>query len=469
MPPQAIDLESAVLGALMLEKDAFLNCSDILCSDAFYKSEHQTIYEAIEALNEREQGVDMLTVCEELKRVGKLEEIGGAYYVTQLTSKIASAANIEFHARIILQKYVSRVAISQANQLSNAAYDNSIDANDIISEAIKLGETLNNIGDSGNKIMSYGHNINDAVIRLKEREKLAKEGKVIGIAPRLYSERKFILSYKPGQMIVIAARPSMGKTALILSKARHFASMGRPGLIFSLEMPTEELVDRNVCAQADIDPKLYEKGILASYQWEQLDHAISKMEDLPLFIDDTPNASLAHIRKTSKLYKQQHAIEWIMIDYLQLMEMTSKNKNYGMTEEVTLLSQKIKGLAKELGVPIIVLSQLNRDCEKRPDKRPELSDLRQSGAIEQDADVVMFIHRPAYYGILEDEHGNSLEGVTELIYKKNRGGETGTAYLRTNQFVSEFYDLIPQDEPFTPVNAPECNYSPSPHENDNPF
>ncbi|WP_026473695.1 replicative DNA helicase [Alkaliflexus imshenetskii] len=440
MPPQALELEEAVLGAMLLEKDAFVTVSEILKPDCFYKDTHQYIYEAITNLNGRQEPADILTVTEELRRMGRLEEVGGAFYVTTLTSRVASAAHIEYHSRIIYQKFLQREMIRISGVIQTKAYDESEDVNDLLEEA-----------ENSLFMLSQGSMKRDAVpIRpvITEAIELIKiAGKrtdgLSGV-PSGFTELDRITSgWQSSDMIVIAARPAMGKTAFVLSMARNMAVKYRQGVaVFSLEMSNVQLVNRLIVAETELHPDKIKNGKLEPYEWEQFDHKIKSLEDAPLFVDDTAGLSVFELRAKCRRLKKQHNIKIIIIDYLQLMNASGMNPG-NRQEEVSMISRSLKGLAKELNVPIIALSQLSRAVENRTGdgKRPQLSDLRESGAIEQDADMVLFIHRPEYYKITEDEQGNSLIGLAEIIIAKHRNGATGDVRLRFRPEAIRFEDI----------------------------
>jgi len=448
MPPQAVELEQAVLGALLLERDAFYTCSDSLSSDVFYKSQNQVIYGLIEKLINKNEPVDMLTVTEEARKEGVLDEIGGPFYIAKLTEHIASAAHIEYHAKILLQKYIARENIRLSAYQQELSYDESIDVEDIINLSLNNADILANLAVTGNQIALPSNNLDDAIERAKERNRKFQNNELIGIPPKTRTEREFVTSYKPGDIIVIAARPGMGKTAYVLDLSRHLGSLNIPGVLFSLEMTKEQLTDRNICAESGVNNYRYKTGNILSYEWEKIDHAVSKLWNYPIYIDDTSNASLAHIRKVAKIYKRKYNIQWIIIDYLQLMDTSSQNRNYSRENEVADISKKLKALAKDIGVPIFELSQLNRASQSRGGKRPELSDLRESGSIEQDADIVILLHRAEYY----DKEDIEVKGITEVIFAKNRDGKTGTAILANTENVSSFYDRdMPNPQDYQPL------------------
>ena len=433
--PQARELEEAVLGALMLEKDAYSVVSDILKPESFYDDIHQIIYRAIVNLAIRQAPIDMLTVVEELKKEGELETIGGAIYVAQLTEKVASAAHIEFHSRIIAQKYLARELISFSSNITNKAFDETSDVDDLMQDAeSKLFEiSQRNV----KKDVTQINPIIKEALNLLNIAANRPEG-LSGLQTGFTALDKITSGWQNSDLVIIAARPAMGKTAFVLSMAKNMTvNYNFPVALFSLEMSNVQLVNRLIVNTCEIPGEKIKNGQLQPYEWEQLDHKIKELYDAPLFIDDTPSLSVFELRTKARRLVREHGVKIIIIDYLQLMN--ASGMNYGSREqEVSMISRSLKGLAKELNIPIIALSQLNRGVEGRTGiegKRPQLSDLRESGAIEQDADMVCFIHRPEYYKILEDEKGNSLVGLAEIIIAKHRNGATGDVLLR---FKSEF-------------------------------
>lgn len=443
--PQARELEEAVLGALMLEKDAYSLVSDILKPDSFYDTIHQTIYRAIVDLAVRQAPIDMLTVVEQLRKEGELETVGGPVYIAQLTDKVASAAHIEFHARIIAQKYLARELISFSSTVTNKAFDETSDVDDLMQEAeSKLFEI------SQRNVKKDVTQINPVIkeaLNLLEIAASRPEG-LSGLQTGFTDLDKITSGWQNSDLVIIAARPAMGKTAFVLSMAKNMAvSYNYPVALFSLEMSNVQLVNRLIVNTCEIAGEKIKNGQLLPYEWEQLDFKIKELYDAPLFIDDTPSLSVFELRTKARRLVREHGIKMIIIDYLQLMN--ASGMNYGSREqEVSMISRSLKGLAKELNIPIIALSQLNRGVEGRTGaegKRPQLSDLRESGAIEQDADMVCFIHRPEYYKIFEDDKGNSLIGLAEIIIAKHRNGATGDVLLR---FKSEFARFQNVDDDF---------------------
>jgi replicative DNA helicase len=439
MPPQAVELEEAVLGAIMLEKDAVIAVLDILKPESFYKDSHQKIYRAIVSLSTNDQPIDILTVTEELKKDKLLDEVGGPYYIAQLTNRVGSAAHIEFHARIIAQKYIQRELIRATSDIQGKAFDESIDVNDLLdfSEAQLFEIAQGNIKKESIQINLL---IQNAIKQIEQAGK--REDGLSGIPSGFTRLDRITSGWQNSDLIVIAARPSMGKTAFVLSMARNIAiDHHLPIAVFSLEMASIQLVNRLISSESELPSERIRNGKLSTEEWKQLDSKIKPLENSPIFIDDTPEISIFELRAKCRRLKKQHDIRAVVIDYLQLM--TGPPETRGNREqEVSIISRSLKSIAKELEIPVIALSQLNRSVEMRTgNKRPQLSDLRESGAIEQDADVVCFIHRPEKYGILEDEEGNSTVGMAEIIVAKHRNGPIGELKLRFRNVIARFVDL----------------------------
>ncbi len=440
LPPQAIELEEVVLGALLLEQDAYTIVSETLKPEYFYKEAHQLVYQAITNLFMKQQPVDMLTVMEELKVMGKLEEIGGAYYLSELTEKVASSAHIDYHARIIWQKFLQREIIRVSSDLQTKSYDETVDVNDLLEEAENSFFSLSQ-GQMKREAMQINPVIDEAIARIQEAGK--RDDGLSGIPTGFTDLDRITSGWQRSDLIIIAARPAMGKTAFVLSMARNIAvDFKKPVAIFSLEMANVQLVNRLIVSETELPSEKIKNGNLTSYEWEQFHTKITPLIDAPLFIDDTAGLSIFELRAKCRRLRSKHDIGIIIIDYLQLMNASGMNPG-SREQEVSMISRSLKGLAKELDVPIIALSQLNRGVESRTGdaKRPQLSDLRESGAIEQDADMVLFIHRPEYYKITEDMDGNSLLGIAEIIIAKHRNGATGDIRLRFKQHLARFQNL----------------------------
>ena len=449
LQPQARELEEAVLGALMLEKDAYSIVSEILKPESFYEKAHEKIYAAIVDLAISQRPVDMLTVTEQLKKRGELEEVGGPFYISQLTSKVASSAHIEYHARIIAQKYLARELISFTAMIQGKAFDESIDVEDLMQEAEgKLFEiSQRNVKKDVTQINPV---IKEAMVML-EKAANQKEG-LSGLRTGFEGLDKMTSGWQNSDLIIIAARPAMGKTAFVLSMAKNIAVDYRnPVALFSLEMSNVQLVNRLISNVCEIESGKIKSGQLAGHEWQQLDYKLKNLLDAPLYVDDTPSLSVFELRTKARRLVREHGVKIIIIDYLQLMN--ASGMAFGSRqEEVSTISRSLKGLAKELNIPIVALSQLNRGVESREGidgKRPQLSDLRESGAIEQDADMVCFIHRPEYYKIYQDDRGNDLRGMAEIVIAKHRNGAVGEVLLRFKGEFTRFSN--PEDDMVIPM------------------
>jgi replicative DNA helicase len=462
LPPQATDLEEAVLGALMLEKDALSSVIDILNPEVFYRDNHKKIFSAIKTLFEKTSPVDILTVTAQLRQQGELEMIGGAYYITELTNRVASAANIEYHSRIIIQKFIQRELIRISTEVINSAYEDTTDVLDLLDKAEKnLFEIAqNNLRRDSRKMDDLLHETLKEIEALKDK----KDG-LTGVASGFTDLDRMTSGWQKSDLVIIAARPAMGKTAFVLSCARNAAvDFHKPVVVFSLEMSSVQLVNRLVSGETEIEQEKIRKGTLEEWEWQQIHSKIGRLEQAPLIIDDTPALNIFEFRAKCRRLKSQHDIQMIIIDYLQLMQgKSSDGKGGGNREqEIGSISRALKSVAKELNVPVIALSQLSRAVETRPggSKRPMLSDLRESGSIEQDADMVLFLYRPEYYGLDVDENNNPTQGVGEVIIAKHRNGETGTVRLKFVGKYVKFQDLD-QGDNFPAAASPFAGLNPS--------
>lgn len=438
IPPQALEMEQAVLGALLLEKDALNRVVDVVRPPMFYKDAHQVIYEAVNELFQNSEPIDLLTVKNWLSQNGKLDVIGGVYYLTELTSKVASAANIEYHARVIAQKYLLRELIKIGDDVVHQAYDETTDVFDLLDETEKQLFELSETNLRRN-YMAMTDLVHSTLKRLEGLQ--GQEGGITGVPTGFQQMDQMTSGFQPSDLIIIAARPAMGKTAFTLSAARNAAvQFGVPVAFFSLEMAATQLVQRLLCGEAEIDAQKVRTGKLERYEWEQLTSRIGSLSKAPIYIDDTPGLSIMDLRAKGRRLKAEKNIGMIMIDYLQLM--TGSAKSGSREQEIASISRSLKELAKELNVPIIALSQLSRAVETRGgDKKPMLSDLRESGSIEQDADMVMFLYRPEYYGLTTYEDGTSTQGVAEVIIAKQRNGPVGDVRLQFINKFAKFADL----------------------------
>lgn len=461
LPPQALDLEEAVLGALMLEKDALSSVIDVLKPEVFYEIRHQKIFNAIAVLFEKTSPVDILTVVAQLRQQGELEMIGGAYYVTELTNRVASAANIEYHSRIIIQKYIQRELIRISTEVISSAYEDTSDVFDLLDKAEK-----NLFEIAQNNLRRDSRMMDDLVHEaLKDMEALKdKKDGLTGVASGFTELDRMTSGWQKSDLVIIAARPAMGKTAFVLTCARNAAvDFNKPVVVFSLEMSSVQLVNRLISGETEIEQEKIRKGTLEEWEWQQIHSKVGRLEQAPLIIDDTPSLNIFEFRAKCRRLKSQHDIQLIIIDYLQLMHGKADGKGGNREQEIGSISRALKTVAKELNVPVIALSQLSRAVESRPggSKRPMLSDLRESGSIEQDADMVLFLYRPEYYGLDVDEDNNPTAGVGEVIIAKHRNGETGRVRLKFVGKYVKFTDLETNMDGFPPAGNAFAGLAPS--------
>lgn len=440
LQPQVPEFEKAVLGALMIEKDAYSLVSEILRPESFYEPRHQKIYAAIRQLNLEQQPVDILTVTEQLNKEGCLEDVGGPYYITQLSSTVSSSAHVEYHARVIAQKYTARELITYTSHIQGKAFDSTQDVDELMQEAEgKLFElSQQNLRKDYTQIDPV---INEAYEMLQKAA--ARSDGLSGIASGFTQLDKITSGWQNSDLVILAARPAMGKTAFALSLAKNIAvDQGIPVAFFSLEMANVQLVNRIIINVCEISGEKMRSGQLAPYEWGQLDYKIKELFGKPLFVDDTPSLSVFELRTKARRLVREHGVKLIMIDYLQLMN--ASGMNFGSRqEEVSTISRSLKGLAKELNIPILALSQLNRGVENREGnegKRPQLSDLRESGAIEQDADMVFLLRRPCRSKTAQ-WHDDELLAIVDVA--KNRNGETGEVDLNFYKQGTRFGDRKP--------------------------
>ncbi len=447
-PPQDTDLEEAVLGALMLEKDAYMGVCDLLVPESFYDPRNQKIYQAISTLGLNQRPIDMLTVTEQLRQDGTLEEVGGPVRITELTARVYSAANVEYHARIIAQKYLARRLIHLATEVQQQAFDETNDIEQLLQQA------EGGLFDISQTQLKREVTQLDPVLNLAYEQILAArntESGLSGLRTGYNGLDKMTSGWQNSDLIIIAARPAMGKTAFVLSMAKNMAmDYNIPVAIFTLEMANVQLVKRLISNVANLEGEKIKNGQMSDEELDRLNTRLKGIFGSPLYLDETPGLSITELRTKARRLVRERGVKLIMIDYLQLMNATGL-KLGSREQEVSTISRSLKALAKELNIPIIALSQLNRSTETREDKRPVLSDLRESGAIEQDADIVCFIHRPEYYTKSgEDAQGNDIRGLAELIVAKHRSGAVGDVKLR---FVSKYarfenweegYDMVRQ-------------------------
>ncbi len=455
VPPQAVDLEEVVLGSMLLERDALTEVIDIVRPAIFYKESHQKICEAIHHLFRNSEPIDIMTVTNELKKTKELEAVGGAYYIAQLTNRVASAANIEYHARILVQKHIERELISSSSEIIKLAYDESIDVFDLLDKAqgnlFELSE--NNFRRS---YVSMDNIVREAVEEIQNARMHKDELRGV---PTGFTELDALTGgLQRSDLLILAARPGMGKTALALTMARNMAvDYNRPVAVFSLEMAAVQLTTRLISSESQITADKLRKGELNDQEWQQLQAKIGPLADAPLFLDDTPALSIFELRAKCRRLKEQYDIQFVVIDYLQLMTANAEKGN--REQEISTISRSLKALAKELNIPVLALSQLSRDVEKRGgSKKPVLSDLRESGAIEQDADIVFFVYRPEYYNIDENEDGQSSANMAQLIVAKHRNGALKDIDLKFTAKFAHFSDPDPEYGFANDAIAPNQNF-----------
>src|SRR3990172_8389878 len=452
IPPQAVDVEMAVLGAMLLDKGAIAKAIEILDDTSFYKPAHQRVFIAMSALFEHSEPFDLITLIEELRRRGELEKVGGEYYLTELTTRITTAANIEYHAHIVLEKALMRQLISASSDVPSRASKEREDALDLLDEA---EQKIFQISEQRMKKSFVSMNV--AVHQTMEMlESIhGKHSGITGVPSGFTELDNYTGGFQKSDLIVVAGRPSQGKTALVLSVARNASVIHNvPIGFFSLEMSTQQLVMRLICAEARVDAHSVRTGRLPEDEWRKLSTTLGRLYKAKIFIDDTPALGILELRAKARRLKVEHNVGMIVVDYLQLMQ-GPKNAQ-SREQEISSISRSLKALAKELNIPVIALSQLNRQVEQRADKRPVMADLRESGAIEQDADVVVFVHRPEMFGIEKDENGNSTEGTAELIIGKQRNGPTGSARMAFIKQYARFENLTrTRDDVLLPAGRPD--------------
>ena len=434
LPPQALDLEKSVIGALMIEKDAFATVADLLRPESFYSDQHRHIFDAIRALSTKDAPIDILSVVEQLKSMGTLEQAGGVVYLSELTQRVASAAHLRYHAQIVAQKATARDLIGLACQIEEKGYDETQDVDELMQEA-EAGVFEISQRSQKRDVTHIFPVITEAFERMHKASQ--NEGNISGIPSGFTELDKITSGWQKSDLVIIAARPAMGKTAFVLSMAKNIAvDFNIPVAIFSLEMSNVQLVNRLIMNVCEIEGGKIRNGRLTKAEWDKLENNISILQNAPIYVDDTPGLSVFELRSKARKLVKDKKIQLIIIDYLQLMN--ANGTNFGSREqEVSIISRTLKGLAKELDIPVIALSQLSRAVEKRDSsnsnvdgKKPLLSDLRESGAIEQDADMVCFIHRPEYYKLYDDGNGKDLRGLGQIIVAKHRNGATDEIWLR---------------------------------------
>ena len=438
--PQAVDLERVVLGALMVDSDAFSIVSEILRPETFYEPRHQKIYEAIRNMNMDERPVDIMTLVDELTKMGEIDKVGGAEYLMEISSQVASAAHVEYHARILAQKYMARQLIHYAGDIETQAYDEGVDVDELMQHA--EGELFTLSQSNMKQDYTQVAPVVKAAVDILQRA-ASNKGGLTGIPTGYSGMDEMTSGWQASDLVIIAGRPAMGKTSFALSIAKNAAvDYNVPVGFFSLEMNNVQLINRLISNVCEISGHKILNGQLDPSDWEKLDKRIGRLTEAPIYVDDTPGLSVFELRTKARRLVREKGVKLIMIDYLQLMN--ANGMKFGSRqEEVSTISRSLKGLAKELNIPVLALSQLSRNVENREGldgKRPQLSDLRESGAIEQDADMVLFVHRPEYYHIYQDEKGNDLHGMAQIIIAKHRKGSTGDVLLNFRGEFTRFQD-----------------------------
>ena len=448
VPPQACELEEAVLGAVLQYPSAINDCADIITENSFYKETHKLIWLAIKQLYVELEPIDIITTAEMLKKQNTLEMVGGAYYLTQITNKVISPSNVEYNARIIKEKEIARQLILGFSDLVRRSYDNSEDIFDLISDA---ETTLSGINDnlSINKTCDISNIAVDAISEMKTKVEKYREGKLNGVPSGFTDLDRITGGWQNSNLIILAARPSMGKTSVALEFAKRAAELGMPSAFYSMEMASIELFNKYNRGISSLYSEKLKTGNLTDQELTSYIEASRKLSKLPMYIDDKPSLTIQYLRLSLKKLKREKSIKIAFVDYMQLADVSGSKKNANREQDISFISRSLKSLAKELNIPIVALSQLSRSVEETKDKRPQLRHLRESGAIEQDADMVIFIYRPDYYGIV-DSSGESTKGLIELIIAKHRDGSLGNPMIRHNEDFTRFYDIdqnISYDEP----------------------
>lgn len=435
VPPQNIEAEQSTLGAMLLEKEAIVRVTEFLTADDFYKESHRVIFDTIVELVDKGEPVDLITLTEALRQKGQLDKVGGASYLAFLSNCVATAANVEYHGKIVVEKATLRFMISNATKIVESGFQASQDVDEILDEAEKLIFSI-----SQRKSARVFSKVRDVLLdTFKELDKLRSEkGGITGIATGFNDLDRLTSGLHPSELIIIAARPAMGKTTFCLNIAQYVAIHEQvPIAIFSLEMSKEQLVTRMLCAEAQVNAQRVRTGYMQEDDWRNLAQAAGPLAEGQIYIDDTPGITVMEMRARARRLKAEHGLGLIIVDYLQLMQGSKRTEN--RQQEISDISRSLKGLARELEVPVIALSQLSRAVEQRTNKRPMLSDLRESGALEQDADLVGFIYRDEYYDPDSEE-----KNIAEIIIAKQRNGPVDTVRLRFFKEFTAFKNLEEQ-------------------------
>lgn len=441
IPPQCLDIEEVILGAIIMDGKIMREVNDILYPEMFYKDAHQIIYTAITELYKQEKQIDSLTLCEQLRFASQLEVVGGPYYITQLTNRVIGSAHIQEHIKILQQKFFAREIIYGSSEMIRDAYEDTTDIFELIDQYNVKCEALNNAILNNKKPVDKHDLLKMSVSDLQEREELRKQGKPQGITTGLKYLDRLTGGWQKQDLIILAARPSVGKTSLAIHFANEACKQGKYVRIFSMEMSRVKIMDKFIMQNSGINARVYQNGSIVQEEWNQINTAIRRIEGYELVIDDKAAISPLYIKSVCRLAASVNELDLIIIDYLGLMSPSAKDKNRSKDQEIGGITAELKQVAKECNIPVILLCQLNRGLDHRGgNKKPILSDLRDSGNIEQDADLVIFIYRPAYHGITEDDNGNSTDGVGQLLLSKHRNGSLGEIFFNHNPEMTKITD-----------------------------
>ena len=447
--PQAVEVEKAVLGALMIDRDAYAIVSEILSPESFYEPRNKMVYTAIRDLVMNEKPVDILTVTEQLAKNGTLDEVGGPGYVTELSSHVASSSNVEYHAQIVAQKNLARQLVAFGNGVESKALDETIDVDDLMQEA---EDSLTELRQSYNKKdYTQVNPVIDKTVKNIQAAAANTDG-ITGVPSGYYRLDAMTAGWQPSDLIIIAGRPAMGKTSFGLSMAKNIAADYKvPIGFFSLEMSNEQLMSRMISNVCEIEGSKILSGQLRRDEWDRLDKRVNHLLDIPMYVDDTSGLSVFELKTKARRMVRENGVKIIMVDYLQMLNANGMRFS-NRQEEISKITECLKNLSKELNIPVVALSQLNRGVENREGlegKRPRLSDLRESGAIEAYADVVLFVHRPEYYHIYNDDNGRDLHGMAQIIIAKHRKGATGDVLLTFRGEFTRFEN--PEESSLSPI------------------
>ena len=436
VPPQNIEAEQAVLGAMLIKKEAIVEVQEILQPDDFYREAHRIVYEAMVQLQNNDEAVDLVTLTEQLRKSEQLDKIGGLAFITQLANAVPTAANVVYHAKIVKEKAELRSLINAATAIASAAYEDNTDVENIMDDAEKKILAVANRQNGG-----AFESMKSIVMRTFERINVLYESKggLTGISSGFKDLDKLTAGLQKSDLILVAARPSMGKTAFTLNIASYVGTHGGKVAFFSLEMSKEQLMQRMLCAEGGIDATKLRTGQLDTQEWNKLVHVADTLSRAPIYIDDTAGITVMELRSKARRLKAEHGLDLIIIDYLQLMQGRPSKNGDNRQQEISEISRSLKALARELDVPVIALSQLSRSVESRQIKKPMLSDLRESGSLEQDADIVMFLYREDYY-----DKDTENKNITDIIVAKHRNGPVDTISLFFQKEYTKFRDLLVQ-------------------------